>query len=1100
MLERVLRFSIDHRGFVVLAAIAIALVGLNALLGLPIDAVPDVTNRQVVVNTADPSLSPTEMERQVTFVIETELAGVPGLDYTRSFARNGFSQVTAVFRDDVDLYFARQQVAERLSALRDLLPAGAEVRLGPITTGLGEVYMWTVEFEHPEGEGVEPSPGRPGWQPDGSYRTPEGERLQSALERAAYLRTVQEWIIRPQIQGVRGVAGVDAIGGYRKQYHVEPDPMKLAAHGLTLHELVAALERNNLATGAGYLERMGEAYVVRADDRISGLHELGEIVVAVREGVPVRVRDVAGVGIGREIRTGSASENGHEVVVATAFMLIGENSRTVARAVGERLEAVNRTLPPDIRAKTVLDRSALVDATIRTVERNLVEGALLVIVVLLVLLGNLRAALITALAIPLSMLIAAIGMRQASVSGNLMSLGAIDFGLIVDGSVIVVENCLRQLRERRQALGRELALSERLETVRRASSQVLGAASIGGAIIIVVYVPILFLTGVEGRMFRPMALTVIFALTGAFALAFTFVPAMVAFFVRPSGDDRSERVIEPLRSVYGRMLEWALRHRAMVLGTAGFVLLGGFGLFTRIGQVFAPTLSELDVVVQPVRIPSVGLEEATRLQLEVERRLATVPEVAFVFSRTGTAEMAVDPMPFNISDTFVVLRPRAEWDQPGARKEVVRQKLEEVLKGIPGASYDFTQPIEMRFNELLAGVRSDLAVKLFGDDFTELAPVAERIEQLIGRIPGARDVRMEQIAGAPVLEIDVDRHNLGGFGLDAAEVHEAVAIAVGGRVAGQVFEGDRRFDVVVRLGEAHRADLTALARLPIPLASATGEGPARARPGTWLHGIRTIPLDSVAALRVAEGPNQVSRENGKRRIVVQANVRERDIGSFVREAQERIDADVELPPGTWLEWGGQFEQLEEAKQRLAIVVPICFVLIFMLLFSSFGNAKDALLVFSAVPLALTGGVATLAVRGIPFSISAAVGFIAVSGVAVLNGVVMLSFIRALRAEGRGLQDAICTGAVTRLRPVLMTALVASLGFVPMALATGTGAEVQRPLATVVIGGLASSTLLTLFVLPVLYASFPGREDRAASDHRRPDAWRPNQKPEMGGAG
>ncbi|MGH0034495.1 MAG: efflux RND transporter permease subunit [Myxococcota bacterium] len=1078
MLERILRFSIDHRGFVVLAAVAIAMLGLNALLGLPIDAVPDVTNRQVVINTADPSLSPTEMERQVTFVIETELAGVPGLDSTRSFARNGFSQVTAVFRDDVDLYFARQQVAERLSALREQLPASAEVRLGPITTGLGEVYMWTVEFGHPEGAGAESGAGRPGWQPDGAYQTPEGERLGSALERAAYLRTVQEWIIRPQIQAVRGVAGVDAIGGYRKQYHVEPDPMQLAAHGLTLSGLVAALERNNLATGAGYLERRGEAYVVRADDRVSGVEELREIVVAVREGLPVRVGDVARVGVGREIRTGSASENGHEVVVATAFMLIGENSRTVARAVGERLEAVNRSLPPDIRAKTVLDRSALVDATIRTVERNLVEGALLVIVVLLALLGHLRAALITALAIPLSMLIAAIGMREAGVSGNLMSLGAIDFGLIVDGSVIVVENCLRQLRERRRALGRELALGERLETVRGASSQVLGAAGTGGLIIIVVYVPILFLTGVEGRMFRPMALTVIFALTGAFALAFTLVPALVAIFVRASGDDRSERVVEPLRSAYGRLLGSALRHRALVLGVAGLVMLGGLGLFTRIGQVFAPALSELDVLVQPVRIPSVGLEEATRLQLEVERRLAEVPEVAFVFSRTGTAEMAVDPMPFNISDTFVVLRPRSEWTEPGAPKEDVRQRLEAVLEDIPGASYEFTQPIEMRFNELLAGVRSDLAVKLFGDDFEKLAPVAGRIEGLLGRIPGARDVRMEQISGAPVLEIDVDRGALGGFGLDVAAVHEAVAIAVGGRSAGQVFEGDRRFDVVVRLGERHREDLAALARLPIPVPSPGRErDAARARPGTWLQGIRTIPLDSVAALRVTEGPNQVSRENGKRRIVVQANVQGRDIGSFVREAQARIAAEVPLPPGTWLEWGGQFEQLQEAKQRLSLVVPICFALIFLLLFSSFGNAKDALLVFSAVPLALTGGVAALALRGIPFSISAAVGFIAVSGVAVLNGVVMLSFIRVLRAEGREAEDAIRTGAVTRLRPVLMTALVASLGFVPMAVATGTGAEVQRPLATVVIGGLVSSTLLTLFVLPVLYARFPGRVER-----------------------
>jgi len=1073
MLERVLRFSIDHRGFVVLATMALALVGLNALLDLPIDAVPDVTNRQVVINTADPSLSPIEMERQVTFVIETELAGVPGLDYTRSFARNGFSQVTAVFRDDVDLYFARQQVAERLTTLRDLLPGSAETHLGPITTGLGEIVMWTVEYEHPGGEGAPGIPDEPGWQPDGSYLTPEGERLHTDAEQAAYLRTLQDWVIRPQVQSVRGVAGVDAIGGYVKQYHVQPDPMQFAAHGLTFRDLVEALERNNLATGAGYLERRGEAYVVRGDGRLTSPEELAAIVVEAREGAVLRVRDVAQVGFGREIRTGSASENGREVVVATAFMLIGENSRTVAEAVVDRLAEVAPSLPPDVRARVVLDRSALVEATIDTVQRNLFEGALLVVVVLLLLLGNLRAALITALAIPLSMLIAAIGMTRAGITGNLMSLGAIDFGLIVDGSVIVVENCLRLLRERTQALGRPLSLAERLAVVRSAGSQVLGPASFGGAIIIVVYVPILFLTGVEGKMFRPMALTVIFALTVAFALAFTFVPAMVALFVRPSRSDRSERVIEPLRALYGRALRSVLRHRGPVLAGAVLVLMAGTLLFGRIGQVFAPQLSELDVLVQPVRIPSTGLEEATRLQLEVERRLAEVPEVAVVFSRTGTAEMAVDPMPFNISDTFVILEPRSEWPDPGVRKETVRAKIETVVEQIPGASYEFTQPIEMRFNELLAGVRGDLAVKIFGDRFEELVPAARRIEAVLREVPGGRDVRMEQVSGAPVLRLDVDASLAGRYGLSVADVHEVVAIAVGGRRAGEIFEGDRRFDVLVRLPEEQREDLRSLGRLPIPLPPRDAKGSGDGIPSDRTHQIRTIPLDSVAQLHVEEGPNQISRENGKRRIVVQANVRDRDLASFVEEARARIAAEVDLPSGTWLEWGGQFEQLQDAKRRLSVVVPACFLLIFLLLFSSFGNAKDAVLVFSAVPLALVGGVATLALRGLPFSISAAVGFIAVSGVAVLNGVVMLSFIRELRSGGTETVQAIVQGAVTRLRPVLMTALVASLGFVPMAIATGTGAEVQRPLATVVIGGLASSTLLTLFVLPALYATFPG---------------------------
>lgn len=1067
MLERLLRFSVAHRWFAVLATIALAAIGAHSLLRLPIDAIPDITNRQVVINTLDASLSPTEVEKQVTFVVETALAGIPGLSYTRSLSRNGFSQVTAVFADDVDIYFARQQVLERLGAARESLPATAEPVLGPITTGLGEIYMWTVEYEHPQGEGAPRSAGRPGWQLDGSYLTPEGEHLRSEFEQVVYLRTLQDWLIRPQIKSVPGVAGVDAIGGYVKQYHVQPDPRRLAAYGLTFQDLIEALERNNLSTGAGYVEHQGEAYIVRAAARLAGATELASIVVATQNGTPILLRNVASVGIGRELRTGTATEDGSEVVLATALMLVGENSRTVATAVDEKLLEIGGSLPPGIRTQTVLNRTALVDATIRTVEKNLLEGALLVVAVLFVMLGNLRAALVTALAIPLSMLLTAIGMAQTRTSGNLMSLGAIDFGLIVDGAVIVVENCLRLLAEKQHELGRALRLDERVRVVAQASSEVLAPASMGGLIIIVVYVPILFLTGVEGKMFEPMARTVIFALTAAFLLAFTFVPALVALVVRAPVHERPSRVVEIAKRVYAPALRAALRFRHLTVLTAALLFVASLALFARLGQEFAPTLSELDILVQPVRIPSTSLTSATALQRDLERVLERFPEVAVVFSRTGTAEIAVDPMPFYVSDTFVVLKPRSEWSDPSDTKEDIRERIEAAVQTVPGSNYEFTQPIQMRFNELLAGVRGDLAIKVFGDEFDALLPTAERIAAVLRTIEGATDIRVEQVRGAPVLSIDVDRSALARYGLSAADVHEVAAIAIGGRRAGQLFEGDRRFDIVVRLPEAFREDLTALERLPIPL-SAGANGERGGETATHPTRAQTVPLSTVAALRIAEGPNQISRENGKRRIVVQANVRGRDIASFVAEAQQRIASHVKLPPGTWLEWGGQFKNLEEAKARLTIVIPICFVLIFLLLFSTFGNAKDAVLVFTAVPLALTGGVVSLWLRDMPFSISAAVGFIALSGVAVLNGLVMLSFINQLRAQGHALEEAVTTGALTRLRPVLMTALVASLGFVPMAMATGTGAEVQRPLATVVIGGLVSSTLLTLLVLPALY--------------------------------
>jgi len=850
--------------------------------------------------------------------------------------------------------------------------------------------------------------------------------------------------------------------------------MGLVAYGLTFRDLLDAPERNNVSTGAGYIENNGEQYLVRAAGRIERPEQIGRIVIAERLGTPIYIDDVATVGIGSELRTGSASENGEEVVVGTALMLIGENSRTVAHAVEEKMKGINTTLPPDVRARPVLNRTTLVDATIRTVERNLVEGAVLVIVVLFLLLGNFRAAVITALAIPLSMLLTAIGMVQTKTSGNLMSLGAIDFGLIVDGAVIIVENCLRLLAEKQHELGRTLTTKERLQVVLHASTQVRSATAFGEAIIMIVYIPLLFLTGVEGKMFRPMAMTVIFALGAAFVLSLTFIPAMVAIGIRGRVREKENIFIHWAKVAYAPLLRVAVRLRIVTIAAAIVIFVLSLALFSRLGQEFVPTLSELDFAVQALRIPSTSLSQSTAMQLDLERTLKEIPEVETVFSKTGTAEIAADPMPPNISDTFVILKPRADWPNPDDTKENVRQRMEEQLKGLLGNNYEFTQPIQMRFNELIAGVRGDVAVKVFGDDSDVLFATAQKIGRILAGVPGAADLRVEQVTGLPTLSVEVERDAISRYGLSVADVQDVAAIAIGGREAGLLFEGDRRFGIVVRLPDQYRTNLLVLENLPIPLPSNEGdervERIASGRSDNDRH-FSFLPLASVAKLELTDGPNQISRENGKRRVVVQANVRGRDIGSFVEEAKSRIAAEVTLPPASWIEWGGQFENLVEAKKRLSVVVPLCFVVIFLLLYSTFGSSKYAALVFTGVPLALSGGVISLWLRDMPFSISAAVGFIALSGVAVLNGLVMVTFINELRRSGMEIERAILEGALTRLRPVLMTALVASLGFVPMALATGTGAEVQRPLATVVIGGLISSTALTLLVLPALYRLF-----------------------------
>ena len=1075
MIGRILDFSVHQRWTVVLMALVAATVGAWALLRLPIDAVPDITNNQAQINSIAPSLSPYEVEKQVTLPIETALAGIPGLENTRSLSRNGFSQVTAVFTEGTDIYFARQQILERLVEARETMPEGVEPRLGPVSTGLGEVMMWTVHFA-PRKPGDVVRDGAPGWQGDGTYLTPEGERLADDAARATYLRTVEDWIIRPQLRTVRGLAGVDAIGGYVKQYVVQPDPARLMAFGLTFSDLGDALERNNASMGAGYVERGGEGLVVRSPGRLASAAEMEQVVVATREGVPILLRDVARVQTGQAPRTGSASENGQEVVVGTALMLIGGNSRTVAAAVDERLAEVRRTLPPGIEAKTVLDRGLLVDSTIKTVAKNLAEGALLVVAVLFLMLGNIRAAVITAAVIPITMLLTAFGMVRGGISANLMSLGALDFGLIVDGAVIITENSLRHLAERQHEKGRGLTLGERLSTVSESAREMIRPSLFGQAIIILVYAPLLTFTGVEGKMFVPMALTVIIALVAAFVLSLTLVPALIAIAITGRVKEEEVWLVRGLKRGYAPALRGAVRAPVPIIALGALLFAASLTLFGRLGQEFIPTLDEGNLAMQALRIPSTSLTQSQAMQSAIERRVSAFKEVAFIYSKTGTAEVASDPMPPSASDTFIILRPRPEWPDPALPKEELVRRIEASISRLPGNALEFSQPIQLRFNELLAGVRGDLAVKVFGDEPGPMLKAASQISGILSGIEGAADVKVEQANGLPFLEITVDRAEIARRGLSVSAVQDVVAAAVGGREAGVVFEGDRRFDIVVRLPEAVRGNMDALRSLPIPLPAVEG------RPGA------SVPLRQVASLRVVEGPNQISRENGKRRVVVQANARGRDIGSIVVEAQARVATEVQLPPGYYITWGGQFENLAQARTRLQVVVPACFLLIVVLLYGALGSVRDALLVFSGVPLALSGGLLALWLRGMPFSVSAAVGFIALSGVAVLNGLVMASSIRDLMREGRlALQEAVFQGAMIRLRPVAMTALVASLGFVPMALATGPGAEVQKPLATVVIGGLISATLLTLLVLPALYVRFHRVKAAKPDAKRMPEA-------------
>ena len=1027
MIESLLRFSIAKRWLIISLTLVLMAVGSWSYQKLPIDAVPDITNVQVQINTRADGYSPLETEHRITYPVETALTGLPNLSYTRSLSRYGLSQVTVVFEEGTDLYFARSLINERLNAIKGKLPAGLSPEMGPVSTGLGEIFMYTLDAD------------------------PDARQANGKPYDATALREIQDWIIKPQLALVKGVTEVNTIGGFDKQYHITPSPRKMLEFDISFADIQTALAANNSNRGAGYIESNGQQLTVRSPGQLKTIADIEQVVIKNLNNTPIKVSDISDVAIGKALRTGAATHSGKETVLGAAMMLVGENAREVSLAVADKLAQVQNSLPQGIKLTAVYDRTTLVDKAIATVQKNLVEGALLVIVVLLLLLGNVRAALITAAVIPLTMLATITGMVQAGVSANLMSLGALDFGLIVDGAVIIVENATRRLAEAQRHNGARLALKDRLHVVFQATNEVIRPSLFGVIIITVVYIPLFSLTGVEGKMFQPMAATVVIALLSALVLSVTLVPAAIALFMTGDISDKESLVIKVSKSIYKPMLLMAMKVRWLVLSLATLLVIFCAWLATTLGSEFIPQLNEEDILLQAIRIPGTGIEQAVEMQKLLEQSVIQFPQVLNVFSKIGTPEIANDPMPPNVADTFIMLKPRSEWPDANLTHAELAADIMAKVSKLPGNNFELTQPIEMRFNELISGVRADLGIKVIGDDLQQLLTSANAIREVLEKVDGASDIQVEQVTGLPMLSIVPKRIALARYGLTVAELQDIVATAIGGENAGLIFEGDRRFNIVVRLPEEIRRDVNKLSELPISLAS-----------GGY------VPLSEVATLDIAPAPNQISRENGKRRIVVTANVRGKDLGSFVNEVKAKISSEVEIPAGYWLEYGGTFEQLESASKRLSIVLPLTLTLIFALLIMAFSSVKDAAIIFTGIPLALTGGVISLWLRDMPLSISAGVGFIALSGVAVLNGLVMLAFIRELCKERSELITAIIDGAMIRLRPVLMTALVAGLGFVPMALNVGTGAEVQRPLATVVIGGIISSTLLTLLVLPLLY--------------------------------
>ncbi|NMP04466.1 CusA/CzcA family heavy metal efflux RND transporter [Pseudoalteromonas arctica] len=1032
MINWIVSFAVKRRMLVLALTFLFAGFGVYNIQNLAVDAVPDITNVQVQINTKAQGFTPLEVEQRITYLVETAMAGIPKLDYTRSLSRYGLSQVTVIFNEGTDIYWARQQIGERIQSIRSDLPNNVEPNLGPIASGLGEIFTYSV------------------------HAAPNALKEDGTAYNAEDLRTLQDWVIRPQLLKVKGVTEINSQGGFERQYQVAPVPEKLIAYKLTISDVISALEVNNSNRGAGYIERFDGQYLVRSPGQLKTIDDIANTVIAKRDDAPVRIKDVANVLLGKELRTGAATYNGEETVLGTAMMLIGENSRIVAKAMADKLIDVQKSLPAGVIVEAVYDRTTLVDKTIATVQTNLFEGAILVIVILLLLLGNVTGALITAMVIPLSMLFAVTGMVGNRVSGNLMSLGAIDFGLIVDGAVIVVENCLRQLGVAQHKHGRLLTLNERLNVVTAATKEVFTPAVFGIVIIMLVYLPLFALSGVEGKMFQPMVFTVVAALIGALIFGVTFVPAAIAVFVRGKVDETENAVMRGVKKVYKPLLGISLKLPWLMVGIAtALVLVLGFKV-KNMGAEFLPKLDEGDIAMHALRITGTGIEQSVQMQKELEQAILDQPEVANVFSKIGTADVASDPMPPNVADTFLILKPQDEWPNPALTKAELVQKIRTRVNDVPGNNYEFTQPIEMRFNELIAGVRADVALRIYGDDLSVLKEFGEKATGLMRNIAGATDVRLEQMEGLPTLSVTPMRDHMALLGLSVNDIQQTLAAAVGGVQTGLIYEGDKRFSLLVRLDKRWSSDVSALARLPVAL-------PKDSNPE-----LAFVPLGEVATISIEKGPNQINRESGKRNVVVTANVEGRDLASFVSDAQASMNESLNLPSGYWLEYGGTFEQLQSASKRLSLVVPVTLLLIFGLLYSAFGSLRDSLIIFSGVPLALTGGVLALLLRDMPLSISAGVGFIALSGVAVLNGVVMLSFIKQLRSDGLSLFEAIHSGALQRLRPVLMTALVASLGFIPMALNSGTGSEMQKPLATVVVGGIISSTLLTLLILPALY--------------------------------
>lgn len=1023
--DRVIQFSIRNAVWVMLFMLAWIAVGIYSYQKLPVDAVPDITNVQVQINSQANGFSALEVEQRITYPLETAMAGIPNLEQTRSISRYGLSQITIIFKDGTDIYWARQQINQRLQEASVDLPEKISPTMSPVSTGLGEIYQWVIRAN------------------------PEAKKADGSAYQAMDLREIQDWIVRPQLQQVKGVAEVNSIGGFNKTYVVEPDLTRLQQLQIPLSTLQQVLQQSNENRGAGYIEANGQQLTVRVPGMLASIEDIQNIVLSSQQGYPIRVADVAQVFIGHDLRTGAATYNGEETVLGTVMMAMGENSRTVAQAVDQKIQQIQQSLPKGVVIETVYDRTSLVERAIATVQKNLLEGAILVIVILFLFLGNFRAALIVACVIPLSMLFTLMGMAEKNISANLMSLGALDFGIIVDGAVVIVENCIRRLAEAQHKKGRLLTRAERWNEVFLAAQQARRPLIFGQLIILVVYFPILALSGVEAKLFHPMALSVILALVGAMILSITFVPAAIALCVTGEIKEKESRWMRWLKHKYQDLLDVAYQFKYLVLTCAFSILLISLLIALRVGSEFAPQLSEGDFAVQQMRSPSSSLSQSLQMQQNSEKLLLkNFPEIKAIFARTGTAEVATDVMPPNISDAVILLKPQTQWPKPKESLAELRQRMQHFLAGLPGNNSEFSQPIELRFNELISGIRSDVGIKIFGDDMAILNQQAEIIAQQVKKISGATAVNIEQTEGLPLLNVEVNKALAAQYGLTVKEIQDLVASSIGGQEVGQILQGDRRFDFVIRLNDQQRT-VEHLALLPVQL------------PNGGL-----IQLKDVAQVNVISGLNQVSRENGKRRVVITANVDGRDLGSFVQELQTTL-AQQPLPAGYWLDYGGQFENLASAKSRMSIVVPMALMIIFILLMAVFHNIKESLLVFSGVPFALSGGICALWLRDIPLSMSAGVGFIALSGVAVLNGLVMLTFIKALRAE-LDIHFATWQGAVLRLRPVLMTACVASLGFIPMALATGTGAEVQRPLATVVIGGILSSTLLTLVLLPIIY--------------------------------